>query len=988
MQNVHTTKLPAILMTAFIALLTLPGLAGTANSESDLDARNLQQWRDMRFGMFIHWGPVALKGTEIGWSRGGQVPAEEYDQLYKQFNPTEFDAETWVKIAKTAGMKYLVITSKHHDGFCIWPSKYTDYDIANTPFKRDILKELSDACKEQGIQFCTYHSVCDWYHPDYPLGSPGGRSAKTNHNMPRYFEYLKNQTKEIIDNYGPLGIMWFDGEWEKPWTREYGNELYDYLKKIQPGLIINNRVSKGRHGMAGTTKQSNLNAGDYDTPEQRVGGFNRERPWETCMTICRQWAWKPNDTMKSKKQCIQTLLQTVGGDGNLLFNVGPMPDGRIEPRQVERLEEMGAWLKEHGEGVYGTRGGPFKPGKWGASTCRDNTIWLYIMNWHTEDKLVLPPIEQKIIGSKTLSGGKAKVAQHGYGIEIELPKASHDEVATVIALKVDGQAIDIKPVDVPDKPAYLQARDELISKWQDKRFGMFIHWGPVSLKGTEIGWSRKGPRQGRARGGTGTIPMAEYDNLYKTFNPVKFDADEWVQIARDAGMKYMVFTSKHHDGFSMFDTQQTDYKITSKDSPYGKDICKQLAEACHRHNLALGWYYSPRDWYHPDFGTDRHQKYLDFYMNQLREIATNYGKLDILWFDGLDSPRNLWGDIPEESFKMLRSLQPDILLNNRGGLPGDYDTPEQRVGGFNRERPWETCMTICRQWAWKPNDTMKSKQQCIQTLLRTAGGDGNLLFNVGPMPDGRIEPRQVKRLREMGAWLKQYGAGVYGTRGGPFKPGRWGAATCRDDKVFLFVMNWPEEGPLELPTLSRTIKNARSLNAPQVTCRQTDEGLVINVPIGDRDPIATLIELTVEGKAFDITPVAVASTSNSLAFGKKATASNVFAKSSHYGPGMALDDDPETRWATDAGTHAAWLEVDLGKPTTIGRVKIDEPEEYKRVQAFELQYHDGNAWKTFHKGTTIGPDWSAKIEPITAQRIRLNILKATEGPTLNEFMLF
>jgi len=138
--------------------------------------------------------------------------------------------------------------------------------------------------------------------------------------MPRYYEYLKNQTKEILDNYGPLGIMWFDGEWEKPWTQEYGNELYRYLKRIQPGLIINNRVSKGRHGMAGTTKQSHLNAGDYDTPEQRVGGFNRERPWETCMTICRQWAWKPNDQMKSKKQCIQTLLQTVGGDGNLLFS--------------------------------------------------------------------------------------------------------------------------------------------------------------------------------------------------------------------------------------------------------------------------------------------------------------------------------------------------------------------------------------------------------------------------------------------------------------------------------------------------------------------------------------------------------------------------------------------------------------------------------------------------------------------------------------------
>jgi alpha-L-fucosidase len=153
--------------------------------------------------------------------------------------------------------------------------------------------------------------------------------------------------------------------------------------------------------------------------------------------------------------------------------------------------------------------------------------------------------------------------------------------------------------------------------------------------------------------------------------------------------------------------------------------------------------------------------------------------LDILWFDGLDSPRELWGDTPAESFRMIRSLQPEIVLNNRGGLPGDFDTPEQHVGEFNRQRPWETCMTICRQWAWRPGDQLKSLEQCLHTLIYTAGGDGNLLFNVGPMPDGRIEPRQVERLMEMGRWLDQYGARIYATRGGPFKPGRWGAATCQ-----------------------------------------------------------------------------------------------------------------------------------------------------------------------------------------------------------------
>ncbi len=404
----------------------------------------LETFREMRFGMFIHWGPVSLKGTEIGWSRGRQVKAEEYDKLYERFNPVKFDADEWVRIASDAGMKYLVITSKHHDGFCIWDSKHTDYDIMAGPFKRDILKELSAACRKGGLQFSTYHSICDWYHPDYPTGSPGGKGKKPNPNMPRYVEYLHNQVREIIENYGPIGVMWFDGEWEKPWTEAYGNALYEHVKKLQPDILINNRVNKARHGMKGTSRTDIKHPGDFDTPEQRVGGFNRARPWETCMTICRQWAWKPKDRMKSLAQCLQTLLRTVGGDGNLLFNVGPMPDGRIEPRQVERLGEMGAWLKKYGDGVYGTRGGPFMPGAWGASTCKGNRIFLYLMKW----PVALPALGRKIVGHKTLSGGEAKVTQTDKELRIELPEADRDAIATVIELTVEGDAFGIKPLAV------------------------------------------------------------------------------------------------------------------------------------------------------------------------------------------------------------------------------------------------------------------------------------------------------------------------------------------------------------------------------------------------------------------------------------------------------------------------------------------------------------------------------------------------------------
>jgi alpha-L-fucosidase len=419
-----------------------------ASAAQQITEASMDRWRDLKFGLFIHWGPVSLKGTEIGWSRGREVPVEEYDQLYKRFNPALFDAEDWVRVATDAGMKYLVITSKHHDGFCIWPSEYTDYDIANTPFRRDVLRELSEACRAYDLWFCTYHSICDWYHPDYPLGSPGGKTAKPNPDMPRYYAYLKNQTREILENYGPLGIMWFDGEWEKPWTQEYGNELYAYLKGIQPDLIINNRVSKGRHGMAGTTQQTHLNAGDYDTPEQRIGSFQRDRPWETCMTICRQWAWKPDDRMKSLKECIQTLVRVVGGDGNLLFNVGPMPDGRIEPRQVARLREMGDWLDRYGQSIYNTRGGPIKTTAWLASTCRENRVYVHILDWPRE-VVRLPALPRRVLDASILTGGTVRVRQSNDGISIVVPAESRREIDTIVVLELDGPALSIDPVAVP-----------------------------------------------------------------------------------------------------------------------------------------------------------------------------------------------------------------------------------------------------------------------------------------------------------------------------------------------------------------------------------------------------------------------------------------------------------------------------------------------------------------------------------------------------------
>lgn len=441
----------------FVPLLGAALFGGTAVAQEPTAAAvagprpyeaRLQWWADARFGMFVHWGPVSLRGTEIGWSRGAEVPTAEYDALYERFDPRLFDAAAWAKVAQQAGMKYVVLTTKHHDGFCLWDSALSDYTIAHTPFRRDVCKELAEAVRAQGLVFCAYHSICDWRHPDYPLGSPGGRSQKDGADLDRYERHLRGQLRELFTGCGPLGLVWFDGEWEAPWTRERGDALYAYCRSLQDSVIVNNRVSKARQGMGGTSQQSLGNAGDYDTPEQTIGRYQDQRPWESCITICRQWAWKPDDALKSLQECLHTLLRCVGGDGNLLLNVGPMPDGRIEPRQQERLAEMGAWLARHGDAVHGTRGGPWLPTPDVVSTRKGRSVFVHVLRWRG-DEVRLPPLPARIVGSRLRTGGDVAVTQTAEGVVLAVATKDRQELVTLVQLELDGDALALAPIAWP-----------------------------------------------------------------------------------------------------------------------------------------------------------------------------------------------------------------------------------------------------------------------------------------------------------------------------------------------------------------------------------------------------------------------------------------------------------------------------------------------------------------------------------------------------------
>ena len=410
-----------------------------------------------------------------------------------------------------------------------------------------------------------------------------------------------------------------------------------------------------------------------------------------------------------------------------------------------------------------------------------------------------------------------------------------------------------------------KAKPESLQAWRDARFGMFIHWGPVSRTAKEISWSRANSNpQCPNRGAT---PVAVYDNLYKRFDPVKFDAKQWVAVAQAAGMKYMVLTAKHCDGFLLWDSKVDDYNIMH--TPLKRDVCAELAKAAHEAGMKLGWYFSPMDWRDPDCRTAKNAEFVKRMQAELTELLSNYGKIDILWFDW--DARSVPWDQPN-TYALVRRLQPDIVINNRldstrhfpAGQPdcigpwADFYTPEQRIGGLDNQRPWESCMTVSahNQWAWGgAKDGVKSYKVCMGMLLHCAGGDGNMLLNVGPTPSGEIAPEQANLVKEMGTWLAKYGESIYGTRGGPYTPGTEVTSTRKGNIVYLHILDWPKTGDLRLPALPATIKSATLLTGGQVEVTPEGSDLVIKVAPEHRQTIDTLVKLELDKPALDIAPI-------------------------------------------------------------------------------------------------------------------------------------
>jgi alpha-L-fucosidase len=406
-------------------------------------AENLEtrKWfEEARFGLFIHWGVYSQLGDGEWVMNNQRIPVATYEKLPAFFNPVDFNPKEWVAMVKDAGMKYITITSKHHDGFAMYDSKVSDYDVVDrTPYKKDILKMLADECHAQGIKLFFYHSQLDWHHPDYfPRGNTGqGYTGRPESgDFFKYLDYMDSQLVELLTNYGPIAGIWFDGMWDKKdadWRLE---KTYKLIHDTRPAALVGSNHHRPPY------EGEDFQMFEKDLPGHNTTGFSNESkvgtlPKETCETINNSWGFNLQDARnKSRKDLIQYLVKSAGYDANFLLNVGPMPNGKIQPEHTALLKQIGEWMKANGETIYGTQGGPLSAREWGVTTQKGNKVYVHILNWHDET-LTIPKLTKKVASAKMFSDKSVlKFQENEFGVSIKVPKDKMDEVDTIVELEL------------------------------------------------------------------------------------------------------------------------------------------------------------------------------------------------------------------------------------------------------------------------------------------------------------------------------------------------------------------------------------------------------------------------------------------------------------------------------------------------------------------------------------------------------------------------
>lgn len=427
-----------ILVISFLLCVFLTNSRGQYTpAPENLKAR--EWFQDAKFGMFIHWGVYSTLADGEWVMNNQRIDKSTYQKLPAFFNPVSYDPKSWVALAKAAGMKYITITTKHHDGFAMWDSKISDWDIVDrTPYGKDIIKMLADECKKEGIRLFFYHSHLDWFQENYfPRGNTGQTAGRPDSgSWYSYLDYMDSQLTELLTNYGEIGGIWFDGHWDKKDSDWRLEKTYGLIHKLQPACLIGNN-----HHLAPFPGED-FQMFEKDLPGQKTTGFNTEQeigklPFETCETMNNSWGFNLQDkNYKSVKNLIQYLVKAAGFNSNFLLNIGPMPDGKIQPEFVNSLQEMGMWMEKYGETIYGTRGGPVSPRSWGVTTQKGNIVYLHILN-PEDPNLLIPDFGAKVKKVTSFANNqKLKFKQDAFGIAITIPQEIIDETDTVIAIEI------------------------------------------------------------------------------------------------------------------------------------------------------------------------------------------------------------------------------------------------------------------------------------------------------------------------------------------------------------------------------------------------------------------------------------------------------------------------------------------------------------------------------------------------------------------------
>nr|CAD7396349.1 unnamed protein product [Timema poppensis] len=809
-----------------------------------LDSRPLPQWYDeAKIGIFLHWGVFSVPsfGSEwfwINWRENvskyvefmdkNYPPGYTYQNFARDFTAEFYNPDDWAELFQSSGAKYVVLTSKHHEGYTLWPSAVSfSWNSMDVGPHRDLLGELASSIRSKtDLKFGVYHSLMDWFHPLY-------LRDKFTLFTEQMFVKQKSipELHELVNAYNPE-VIWSDGDWEAPdsyWTaKEFLAWLYND-SPVKDTVVVNDRWGSGipcKHG------------GYYTCTDRYNPGVLIEHKWENCMTLDKaSWGYRRNAKLSdylTTAELVQEVVETVSCGGNILINVGPTKDGIIAPIFEERLRDLGSWLKVNGKAIYSTKPWTFQndtltSGVWytqGSENDVDQTVYAIVLEWPKEHQLLLgsPKLTQDSKLSVLGGTGQLEWSQTSMGVLVQLPE--RDSLSTDWAWVVRIEGIDT----VRYNATWESLDTRPLPQWyDDAKFGIFIHWGLYSVPGfgSEWFWNRWATNYSEYVEfmEKNYPPGFTYQDFAPEFKAGFFDPDEWTELFQAAGAKYVVLTTKHHEGYTLWPSKYS-FSWNAKDVGPNRDLVGDFSDAIRKTDIKLGLYHSLFEFYNPLYLMDKANNYSTTLFADQKTIPEMYELVeeyepDVFWSDGGEgSSVEYWQS--REFISWLYNDSPvkdTIVVNDRWGDEtmcehGDFFSCADRYNpGTLQAHKWENCMTIDQvAWGYRRNAKLSdylSIEELIYSLVSTVSTGGNLLLNVAPDKDGVITPIFEERLRDIGSWLTVNGEAIYSTVAWSSQldsanSNVWYTQNKNGSAVYAITLSWPQGNNLILgsPRLS------------------------------------------------------------------------------------------------------------------------------------------------------------------------------------------